>query len=329
MHPIHKLQLDCQLGPEKILRDCIKLEAIDAIISWGTANGKFTDFLTAFDWSCENEETELTTCLETNAEGKPTNRVCTFRKTKEKKDMLYQVWYYCEDCKIVDDDAICNACAKICHDSHKVNKVDGKKSFYCKCGANKNKEESCIALNLPQTREKCTFTDTKNKGVLQHRYRCQNCSENYLCSRCVKNCHDGHTTFHENFEEFCCICDCNYNFDDIDKILLQCQNNETVELIESWAKERFIDLKSAFDWSCQRGNENLTNYLISKSDELETKFHRMCTFGITRLENTDKLKQVWYHCNDCNMKIIKRSKQIQLTHTSAAVEQTKMHHVMH
>ena len=58
--------------------------------------------------------------------------MCTFRKTKEKKDMLNQVWYYCEDCKIVEDEAICNACAKICHEKHKIIKVDDKKSFYCK-----------------------------------------------------------------------------------------------------------------------------------------------------------------------------------------------------
>jgi len=301
LHPIHKLQLDCQLRPEQILRDCIKLEVIDAIISWGTANGKFTDFQTAFDWSCENEETELTTCLEKNAEGRPTNRLCTFRKTKEKKDMLNQVWYHCEDCKIVDDDAICNACAKICHDTHKINKVDDKKSFFCKCGANENKEEPCIALSLPQTKEKCTFTETKNKFVLEHAYRCEDCSEDWLCSRCVNNCHKEHKTFHASFETFYCDCDCNYSFDDIDKILLECKNNETVKPIKSWAMERFKDLKTAFDWSCERGNENLTNYLISKSDELETKFNRMCTFGKTDLANTDKLKQVWYHCKDCNM----------------------------
>ena len=251
--------------------------SIDALISWGTANGKFTDFNGAFDWSCENEEEALTECLikfsKIQKEEIPTNRMCTFRKTYEdKKVSLKQVWYNCNTCNMIGENGICNACVKICHENHDVSKsTDAHDSISCNCGS--NEEGSCIALNLPQTNEKCTFTgDTKT--IMQHVYQCKTCFLTDLCSRCIRNCHESHEISYKNFGAYICGCECKY---EVDKMLSLCKTSESVEPLKTWANERFdppwYDQKIhkvtlAFDWSCENGKKDLTGYLISQSATL-------------------------------------------------------------
>ena len=104
----------------------------------------------AFEWSCENGEDNLTEFLTTHSKTLDieVNRQCTFRKTKAGEKKLRQVWYNCNTCKMLGDEGICHACAKVCHGDHDVTYADYDTSFFCKCGA--NQDGSCISLALPQ-----------------------------------------------------------------------------------------------------------------------------------------------------------------------------------
>ena len=104
----------------------------------------------AFEWSCENGEDNLTEFLTTHSKTLDieVNRQCTFRKTKAGEKKLRQVWYNCNTCKMLGDEGICHACAKVCHGNHDVTYADYDCSFFCKCGA--NQDGSCISLALPQ-----------------------------------------------------------------------------------------------------------------------------------------------------------------------------------
>ena len=259
---IHILQIECNLNSEEILLHNAKLQLMDGLLSWGLANGKFTDVKSAFDWSCENEKEALIESLikQSEVNESPLYRLCTFRKTIDKQ--IEQVMYDCNTCNLIGDNALCNACAKICHDKHDITiNMNENCKLSCICGGNEN--GSCIALNLPQTSKQCTLYFGKQQNEYQHIYECKTCYLIGLCSRCIKNCHEDHEVFYVRYGWNDCKCECNYMFDDI---LSQCENSKAVEPLETWVYERFREPQIAFDWSCENGKERLTEYFISHLD---------------------------------------------------------------
>ena len=299
---IYKLQLNCGLESDAIFNHCAKLRAMDSLLIWGIANGKFNNLSDAFEWSClyGKEELKKSFLSESETLGFLTDPICTFRKTKKEKDVLKQIQYHCKDCNLVDENGVCNACAKICHVNHDLTFSNYSKSFFCNCGA--NPDGSCYALNLPQVNDICTFKGTKKENVFHHVYVCKTCDSAEVCSRCIKTCHKSHFLVYKGYTDTYCNCECKFEYDEILSI---CKEEESVEQLISWVKERFVPtelglLDSIFQWSCRNGKDNLTEYLISHSEELGTQFYRTCTFRLTSAKKT-KLKQVWYHCNTCNM----------------------------
>ena len=157
---IYKLQLTCGLESDAIFNHCAKLRAMDSLLIWGIANGKFNNLSDAFEWSCLNGKEELKQFFISLYEVPCfiANQMCTFRDTallvtqniKDKKNVVIvrQLWYNCKDCNLVEKNVCCNVCAKICHANHELTFADYSKSFSCNCGA--NEDGSCFALNLPQ-----------------------------------------------------------------------------------------------------------------------------------------------------------------------------------
>lgn len=304
---IHILQIECNLTSEEILLHNAKLQLTDGLLSWGLANGKFTDIRSAFDWSCENEKEVLIESLikQSEVHESPLYRLCTFRKTINKP--IEQVMYHCHTCNLIGNNALCNACARICHDKHDISiKMDENRKLSCICGANKN--GSCIALNLPQTSKECTFYFGKQQNRYQHIYECKTCYLVRICSRCIKNCHEDHEVLYVKYDSMDCVCECNYIFDDI---LSQCENSKAVEPLETWVYERFGKPQEAFDWSCENGKERLTEFFIShldsfdwkrvyyRAEKFDSQFNRMCTILKTGIYEDNELKQIWYHCKTC------------------------------
>ena len=61
-----------------------------------------------------------------------------------------------------------------------------------------------------------------------------------------------------------------------------------------------VGLDKAFEWSCEHGQENLTEFLTTHSKTLEIQVFRMCTFKKTEA-GKKIIKQIRYDCNTCNM----------------------------
>ena len=307
---IYKLQLDCGLESDDIIVHCAKLRAKGPLLSWGIAKGKFNNLPDAFEWSCLNGKEELKQFFVSLYEVPSSipNQLCTFRdmallatqKIIDKKNVLRQLWYNCKDCNLVEKNVCCNVCAKICHANHELTFADYSKSFSCNCGA--NEDGSCFALNLPQVNDICTFNGTKYKNVLHHIFTCQTCNWVEICSRCIKTCHKSHGFVYKGLTNTYCGCECKFKYEDI---ISNCQEEDSVEPLISWVNERFTKtqlglLDVFFQWSCRNGKDDLTEYLISHSEELGTQFYRTCTFRLTTGKKT-KLKQVWYTCHTCNI----------------------------
>ena len=79
---IYKLQLDCGLESDAIFNHCTKLRALDSLLTWGIAKGKFNNLSDAFEWSCLNGKEELKQCFVSQPEtlGFLIDPLCTFGK---------------------------------------------------------------------------------------------------------------------------------------------------------------------------------------------------------------------------------------------------------
>ena len=51
-----------------------------------------------------------------------------------KKNHIWQPFYHCKTCGLVDEFGCCEACAKICHQGHNV-KFSHYANCFCDCGA--------------------------------------------------------------------------------------------------------------------------------------------------------------------------------------------------
>ncbi|CAB4062605.1 UBR4 [Lepeophtheirus salmonis] len=76
------------------------------------------------------------------------NKLCTYSQTQ--KEFVFQHWYNCHTCRMVDGSGVCTICAKVCHADHDVT-YSKHGSFFCDCGA--KEDGSCRAMTKRSPRE--------------------------------------------------------------------------------------------------------------------------------------------------------------------------------
>lgn len=120
--------------------------------------------------------------------------------------MIFQSFYNCITCGLVDGLSCCEACAKICHYGHQL-VPRGVTECYCDCGAGKT--ETCVSCKCRKVTQNqmqaytqymesqptCTFIKTGEKMVEQELFTCLTCRFGEgTCMRkaCARYCHYGH-----------------------------------------------------------------------------------------------------------------------------------------
>ena len=112
-------------------------------------------------------------------------------------------FYQCLTCGGPDSQAICPACAQVCHRGHKLQMYHG--SYFCDCGAH-----DLFHCQLVPEKLKCTFEESGRSPIRGQFYQCLTLLKSgpdsqAICPACAKVCHKGHHLV-ESFGSYFCDC---------------------------------------------------------------------------------------------------------------------------
>ena len=111
---------------------------------------------------------------------------CTFLSTG--RQFAPGDFYKCLTCGGPDSQAICPACAHVCHRGHNLQIYHGP--YYCDCGSH-----DLFHCQLVHETLKCTFEETGRSYMTGEYYKCHTCGGPFsqaICPACAKVCHKGH-----------------------------------------------------------------------------------------------------------------------------------------
>jgi len=140
-------------------------------------------------WECCGKMEFVSVCPKVIAECSNKNKT---------RDYSVQEFYQCETCWGIGSNipyGCCPACARDCHEGHKLKHV-GAQEFFCDCAVNDHRLLCTNNINL---------NGTKIDSCFGKAYNCEDCN-GMVCRPCAKKCHSKHKVVFVGVENFVCPC---------------------------------------------------------------------------------------------------------------------------